>query len=361
MYKRFNLGVLLVVLGLYSYSQVSIKDIKFDNKEIDFGSVIIEHGIVTASFSFQNLGSDTFKINDIDVACGCTNPRSDKKIYAPGEMGKITVEFNPKGMTGDVHKWIYVKGNYSDETQINLGFKASLKSLALRNENHYPGELGYLVMKRLSVGYGILKGNVIREDSIRLINEGYRTITVSSAKNLPSWISIDNLPLEIEPQESKALRLTINTTNIDTVGPVIGDIQFITNDQFYPKKSITYRAIFEQDFSRLKRRQLKKAPRIIASSKRIDLGIMKSGELRSKDFTITNAGKSPLIIKRIDTDCNCAVINNLKKEIAPGEVVKVQAQLDTLFKSTRQTKAITLYTNDPQNPKFIISITALVE
>ncbi len=361
MYKRVVLSFVAGLIISASFAQVSADDIVFEKKEIDFGTVIIEHGIVTATYSFTNNSENEFIISDIDAACGCTNPRSSQKKYAPGETGTITAEFNPKGMTGDVHKWIYVKGNYTDATQIDLGFSAILKSTLTRDASSYPGEFGYLVVKKLNIGYGIIRGEKIQYDSVLLSNEGYHTITVKSARNLPSWITVENLPLEIEANTSKYLQLKINTTNLDTVGPYVGTLQLLTNDQFFPKKSITYRAIFEMDFSTLKRRDRRRAPHIELESRTIDLGTMKSGELKSKSFTIKNTGKSPLLIKRVETDCNCAIINNLKTSIAPGETITVNAQLDTLYKNNRQSKTIVVYTNDPQNPKVKIVVTALVK
>ncbi|MBT8327521.1 MAG: DUF1573 domain-containing protein [Bacteroidia bacterium] len=361
MHKRLVLSFTLSLFIIVSLAQVSAEDIVFEKKEIDFGTVIIEHGIVSATYSFTNKSENEFVISGIDAACGCTNPRSSKKKYAPGESGTITAEFNPKGMTGDVHKWIYVKGNYNDATQIDLGFNAILKSTLTRDARSYPGEFGYLVVDKINVGYGIIKGKKIQYDSVLLKNEGYHAITVKSARNLPSWITIENLPLNINSGTTKHLQLKINTTDLDTVGPYVGTIQLLTNDQFFPKKSINYYATFEMDFSKMKRRERKKAPKFEVDTKTVDLGNMKSGELKSEAFTITNTGKNPLLIKRVESDCTCAILNDLKTRIGAGESITVRAQLDTLFKQGRQSKTITIYTNDPLNPKVKIVVTALVK
>ena len=41
---------------------------------------------------------------------------------------------------------------------------------------------------------------------------------------------------------------------------------------------------------------------------------------------------------------------NFKKEILPGESVIVNIEFDSLFKDGKQTKAVTFFTNDPNNP-----------
>ena len=206
----------------------------------------------------------------------------------------------------------------------------------------------------------ILNKKLLIKDSLLVSNDGYDPILISDANSLPPFINVQ-LPVSLAPKEFKWMYFDVNTASIDTIGKYTGTMQLITNDKFYPKKEITYQLIFEQDFSKLKRKELKRAPKIVLETNYVDLGKMKSGELKSKSFTIKNDGKSDLIIKRVDTDCSCAILNNLKRTIAPGESITVTAQLDALYKQGKQTKGIVLYTNDPLNPKLIVSIAAVVD
>ena len=105
-----------------------MNDIVFDQRFHDFGTIFEENGIVTAKYDFTNYGNSPFIISAIDAACGCTNPRSSKDTFMPGERGQILAEFNPKGFAGKTKKWIYVRGNFEDGYQIELKFEAEIKS-----------------------------------------------------------------------------------------------------------------------------------------------------------------------------------------------------------------------------------------
>ncbi|MCT4601484.1 MAG: DUF1573 domain-containing protein [Marinifilum sp.] len=57
--------------------------------------------------------------------------------------------------------------------------------------------------------------------------------------------------------------------------------------------------------------------------KEIDLGKLKKGEPKEVCFPFTNTGEYPLIIKHIETSCNCAQTNWNKQPILPknsGEI-----------------------------------------
>ncbi len=356
--------LLLLLLSVQFYvtkAQVDFDDIVFETTEVDFGTIILEDGIKIAKYNFTNNSDQEFRITNIEVACGCTNPRASKYSIAPGESGTISAEFNPQGMLGDVNKWIYVQGNYANGFQKSLSFKATIRSSKYRDPNsYYPGEFGYLVLSKLNLNLGNSKKVNIKLDSILVANDGYNEINIKSAYNLPSFIEIVNLPMVLKPKESNVLRFNVNPIGLDTVGRVQGTINLRTNDKFYPKKQITYAIDFEDDYSSYSRKQLKKAPKIAYMATTINLGNMKSGEKKSKPFSITNKGKTTLLIKRVDTDCTCAILNNLKRSINPGETIVVNAQFDALYKNGTQSRAITMYTNDPSNPKVIFSIAAQV-
>lgn len=44
-----------------------------------------------AEYAFTNAGPDTVTIQSVHSSCGCTTAALDKKVYQPGESGRITV------------------------------------------------------------------------------------------------------------------------------------------------------------------------------------------------------------------------------------------------------------------------------
>jgi hypothetical protein len=359
---RFKLLTFSIALSLATFAQVSIKDISFDKTTINLGKIYAEDGIVNAQYTLTNNSTNELVINNIDVACGCTNPKASLYQVPAGATSIISVEFNPAGMVGDVTKWLYVQANFTDAIQQRLELKATIRSLRLqRTQDHYPGEFGYLLLSKMNLNAGTLLGNATKTDSIIVGNDGYNPITISEVEDVPDFITFTNVPLTVNPGDTLYLRATYSSENIDTVGYWSGDLKLITDDRFFPKKSISFYGEFKPDFNQLSRRQLKKSPKISFSSSTIDMGTMKSGQLRKKTLTITNTGKRPLLLRRIETDCTCAVINNPPTSIEPGGSAEVEVQFDALYKQGRQMKAITIYTNDPINSEATVTVKAMVQ
>lgn len=360
MIKHLFLISFTLVLGVYSsFAQVKKTDIVFDKTFHNFGTIFMENGVVTANYNFTNKGLENFVVSSVDAACGCTNPRSSKDTVAPGESGVISVEFDPKGMIGTAKKWVYVHSNFVDGFQIELNFEATIKSINNRNTGEYHrGEYGYLLVDRPNLIWGDKFQNSVFQDSLVLTNDGYDDIIIKELRDNPNFISSPNLPLVIKAGDSKPMFLDIDLRKIDTVGQYYENLKIITTDRFFKIKSINYGINFKDDFSTWKKRDLKKAAHITLDNEVLDFGKIGSGGIGHKPLTITNTGKTTLLIKRIESDCSCALLRLDNRRIDPGKSVTVQVKFDALFKEGSQTKIITLYTNDPEKPMQTIKVKA---
>jgi hypothetical protein len=333
MSKNILTSLLLCLFTSISVGQVKVSDIVFKKKQIDLGAIYQESGVTSCVFEFTNNSTNDFVIRSLEVSCGCTTPHSNKKTYTPGESGKITVNFDPKGIVGKVNKWVQIRGNFSEALDVELTFNAEIKVFAERDKSaYYPGEFGYLLIEKLKLNWENKMNNAVFYDTVRLENDGYADIQLQEFVDLPSFIE-----------------------------PLAGSLKINTTDKYFKRKQIDYYLDVKSDYSSLTRRQLKNAPKLILSSDLVDMGTMKSGIVRTKTITITNAGKQPLIFKRIETDCSCAILKPTKKILATDESLEIPVFYDSLFKSGKQFKKITLYSNDPANPIQIITIKADVK
>jgi hypothetical protein len=91
----------------------------------------------------------------------------------------------------------------------------------------------------------------------------------------------------------------------------------------------------------------KGAPIVKLDKKVFDFGTVTDGDIVETVFTLTNTGKSPLIITDAKTTCGCTVPSWPKdKPIAPGETTEIKVKFDTNGKGGgRQVKDVTLFTN----------------
>jgi len=87
----------------------------FTEREYDFGE-IGQDKVVSHTFEFTNTGKKPIIIDNASASCGCTVPSYPKEPVAPGEKGRIDVQFNPHGRSGQQVKIITIRAN----TQPNI-------------------------------------------------------------------------------------------------------------------------------------------------------------------------------------------------------------------------------------------------
>ena len=362
MSMKFIKLLFFVLTPLLSQSKVRMTDIVFNQRIHDFGIIYEEDGIVSAKYDFTNYANSPFIISNIDAACGCTNPRSSKDTFMPGESGQILAEFNPKGMVGKTKKWIYVRGNYEDGYQIELKFEAVIRSRYNRNNYEYlRGEFGYLLSDKVKFNWGERFENDQFNDTVEFTNDGYNDIIVSKVTSSAAFIIAPKLPITIPVGQRSKLIFTIDLSKVDTIGPLSGYILFETNDKFFPKKKTPYSVDLITNFNAWKRKKIKNAAHIEFESKVIQMGSMSSGSVRSKKIIIKNTGKSILNIRKIETDCSCTMLKLPTNKILPGESLVTYVKYDSLYKKGKQSKLIKLYTNDPLNSIATLYVKAIVK
>ncbi len=72
-----------------------ITNIKFDQTEFDFGTVMEGEKVVHV-YKFTNTGNEPLIISNAKGSCGCTVPQWPREPIAPGEKGEIKVQFDTK-------------------------------------------------------------------------------------------------------------------------------------------------------------------------------------------------------------------------------------------------------------------------
>lgn len=83
---------------------------QFEKENHDFGT--IEEGTIAKyDFEFTNTGEAPLIISNASGSCGCTVPEWPREPIAPGESGKIHVEFNSNGRPGNQTKTVTLNAN----------------------------------------------------------------------------------------------------------------------------------------------------------------------------------------------------------------------------------------------------------
>ncbi|MBA4139845.1 MAG: DUF1573 domain-containing protein [Segetibacter sp.] len=102
------------------------KALSFKEENHDFGK--IPYGKpVEFDVEIKNISSDSIKIENVKVACGCTTPKYQQGPYAPGEAFKVTLGFSGYA-DGPFDKYVDIFFNNGMTKQIRfhgVGYKVA--------------------------------------------------------------------------------------------------------------------------------------------------------------------------------------------------------------------------------------------
>lgn len=102
------------------------------------------------------------------------------------------------------------------------------------------------------------------------------------------------------------------------------------------------------------------APAAVVAQPVVDAGKVPVGEDIEAVFTIENQGTAPLEITQVQPACGCTVAE-YDETIAPGAKGTVKAVVDTTSILGPNAKAITIYTNDLENPRIQLTVKSDVQ
>lgn len=101
-------------------------------------------------------------------------------------------------------------------------------------------------------------------------------------------------------------------------------------------------------------------PQVVVEEDKFEFGVMEVGQEQIHTFTIRNAGKGKLVLKKGKTSCKCTISKLTKGEVAPGASVDIELSWRPEETSERFRQVAKIFTNDPKKPEFELSITGTV-
>lgn len=116
--KKLVLLSLLMILSIgLASAQSKNADIKFDKTSYNLGTFPEKEPVVTATFTFTNIGDAPLVIHQVVASCGCTVPSYSKEPVQPGKKGTIKVVYNGTDKPlGFFKKSIIVRSNAKTPT-----------------------------------------------------------------------------------------------------------------------------------------------------------------------------------------------------------------------------------------------------
>jgi len=94
---------------------------------MDMG-IVIQDSVVHSVIQFRNSGELPLKIKRVQTSCGCTAAELGKMEYQPGESGEIEVQFNTKGFSGVVRKYVTIYLEDGTPSSSRIVLQADIKT-----------------------------------------------------------------------------------------------------------------------------------------------------------------------------------------------------------------------------------------
>lgn len=101
-------------------------------------------------------------------------------------------------------------------------------------------------------------------------------------------------------------------------------------------------------------------PKLVLQQTTFNFGDIKQGETVSHVFVLSNSGGDLLTISNVTASCGCTAAAPEKKELAPGESTNLTVKFNSAGRMGNQSKTVRIFSNDPQNPEVVITITGNV-
>lgn len=98
------------------------------------------------------------------------------------------------------------------------------------------------------------------------------------------------------------------------------------------------------------------APKLVCDAPEYDFGVMDNSQNVEHTFIVRNEGTLTLEITQVRPSCGCTVANISERNVAPGSETKISTRLSLVGRQGQQHKAITVESNDPERPQYILTL-----
>jgi hypothetical protein len=321
--------------------------LQFLHNEWHFGKVSERYGTLKHKFPFVNDGDAPLWLTKVEPSCACTSPEWTHDTIMPGDTGYVSAGYQTYARPGEFDKTIAVFAN-TPQGAIIIRVKGEVfmpydESTEQRERMWY----GDLRFTEQTVNIDPLWHNKTDTFTTRLINHGNQPVSILSVSRKPAYVTILNLPEALDPGETVLLRVVVDGSKVGKWGYVEDNIQLLTDDPMQAYKQLAVMLNVKEYFPPRKKSDLKKLPRITLAENIYDHGKHREGAILHASFTVSNTGKSPLVIRSVTTDCACVKANFPKYTLEPGETIEVKTSFDTVFRTGLQMRPVKILSNDP--------------
>ena len=202
----------------------------------------------------------------------------------------------------------------------------------------------------------IVEGAIVSHDFF-ITNEGTENLVIIKVSASCGCTVAKPQDEVLEPGESTMMKVTFNSAH--KRGNRKNYVTIYTNDKNNKRYTIitTAKVLGRDEQSD----EIKNAPIISLSKLYHDFGTVKEGSILQLDILVRNNGKTDLKIEKVRASCGCTAALMSEKILKPGENGNLHIELDTSNMHGKKTRTVQIKSNDPVNPRLVITLFVNVE
>lgn len=98
------------------------------------------------------------------------------------------------------------------------------------------------------------------------------------------------------------------------------------------------------------------APKLVCDAPEFDFGTVDNSQSVTHTYVVRNDGDLTLEISNVRPSCGCTVASISERNVPPGGETKITAQLNLAGRQGAQHKVMTVESNDPKQPQFMLNL-----
>ena len=352
------LALIFMIPSILVNAQTKDANISFDIEVHNFGKINEADGTVTVNFGFTNTGSLPLMIKQVHASCGCTSPNWSKEPILPGKKGFVSATYNPKSRPGPFSKTVTVVSNASTANKV-LTIKGDVIPKPKSLEDIYRFSMDKIRLKTNHMSFARVVKDKQGIKTVEMVNVSDKPVKVTF-KRVPPHLTLTTSPATLDPGQKGVIQGVYNSELKNDWGFLVDRVDVMLDGQYNSANRLTVSATIEEDFASLTAEQKANAPKIAFSESTFEFQPIKQGEKVEHIFTISNNGKSDLIIRKVRASCGCTAVSPKERVVTAGGSTTMKVIFNSAGKVGKQNKTITIITNDPAHSRTILWVKGTV-
>lgn len=355
--KQIASYIILIISTLTASAQTKLV---FDEPIWDFGTIQEADGPVSHKFVCRNEGDTPGIILEVNSTCGCTHPEFSRKPIMPGQTGEVIVTYDPTNRPGAFSRELAVF-TVDRRVAARLRVTGHVIGRPKTPQELYPVDCGQGL--RIDCEYhsfsNICHGRTTLTE-IGYINLSDQPVTLELRPKQASGFLDAEYPRQIAPHEKGVFTFSYTLArDASYYGTIQEVLELLVNGK--PSRKYIYLHGFSVDDPHSVNQE--KAPEWQLSKNIITFGPLKRANTPAKQrITLTNTGKSPLVIRAIEAPQGVGCSLHPGDNIRPGETREISVSLDASQQEYGTwSRRMILIANDPLRPVQSIRLTAIIE